>query len=94
MLPRHHELGTGRSFSVIEVLAHANEMNHIRQKCGGRIVKRKRPVNLASKKTCTVFLDECGNHYLEAPDTFRAFVLSAIIVWDDKASHGCRVEAI
>ena len=50
----------------------------------GRPTAPSNPTNL-----CTVYIDECGDHNLNSPDTFHAFALAAVIVHD---SDFARVE--
>jgi hypothetical protein len=48
----------------------------------GRVTQRRRPKSSVPKPedNCLVFLDECGAHFLTAPDAFPVFCLTAVIV--------------
>src|SRR5712691_5003336 len=48
----------------------------------GRVTQRRRPKASVPKPedNCLVFLDECGAHFLAAPDPFPVFCLTAVIV--------------
>lgn len=64
-----------------------HELGELTNAVGGRIYPRRRPQPLSTSDTCTVFIDECGSHMLQAKDSFQAFVLAAVII-ADKDSAG------
>ena len=54
----------------------------LKGKCGGRVESRRRPRSQESADTCTIFLDECGQHVVAADDPFPTFILAAVIIRD------------
>jgi hypothetical protein len=54
----------------------------LRAKVSGWVESRRRPKANPSAERCTVFLDECGQHMVTAPDSFPVFVLAAVIIRD------------
>jgi hypothetical protein len=61
------------------------EFESIAASVGGKIVRRNHP-KVSSTDTCTIYIDECGQHSLEAKDPFKAFTLASIIVRDSDAT--------
>jgi hypothetical protein len=59
-----------------------SECLQLRARCGGRVESRRRPRNRPSADTCTIYLDECGQHAVAAPDPFPVFVLAGTIIRD------------
>ncbi len=59
-----------------------NECLSLRELATGRVESRRRPKSKPSADSCTVFLDECGQHLMGATDAFPVFVLAAVIVRD------------
>src|SRR6266487_3323892 len=61
------------------------ELESLRAQTGGRLVPRRRPTkpSKTTTETCTIFVDECGQHSLRGKDPFGAFVLAAVIVRDN-----------
>lgn len=57
------------------------EFEGIAAAVGGKIIRRNHP-EVDSTDTCTVYVDECGQHSVTAKDPFKAFVLGAVIVRD------------
>ena len=75
------DAGQPRDARLDECLASLRtEMVLVRARCSGRVESRHRPARRASDETCTVYVDECGQHTLQAADPFPVFVLSAVIV--------------
>jgi hypothetical protein len=62
-----------------------DELAVLTEAVGGRIIARRRPKQLESSETCTVFVDECGSHTLKAKEPFKAFSLAAVIIRDSVA---------
>ncbi|MGD0985089.1 MAG: DUF3800 domain-containing protein [Acidimicrobiales bacterium] len=58
------------------------ECLELHKRCAGRVASRRRPRKSLSADTCTIFLDECGQHALGASDPFPVFVLAATIIRD------------
>jgi hypothetical protein len=52
----------------------------LRQRCSGRVESRRRPRKSLSTESCTIYLDECGQHAVAAQDAFPVFVLAATII--------------
>jgi hypothetical protein len=50
----------------------------------GMIIGRPHP-KVSSTENCTVYIDECGSHTLNAKEKFKAFALGAIIVRESDA---------
>lgn len=59
-----------------------NDCLQLKGKCSGRIESRRRPKANRSEETCTVYIDECGQHAVAAKDAFPVFVLAAAIIRD------------
>jgi hypothetical protein len=58
------------------------EFERIAAGAGGRIIRRAHP-EVDSDRTCTVSVDECGQHELNAKDNYKTFGLGAAIVRDE-----------
>jgi uncharacterized protein DUF3800 len=78
------DAGEPRDPRLDEVLsALRSEQLLVRARCSGIVESRHRPRRPASDDaTCTIFLDECGQHKVASADPFPVFVLSAVIVRD------------
>jgi hypothetical protein len=60
-----------------------DQCRSLKTACSGRVESRRRPRNLKPGGSCTVFLDECGQHLLgDETDPFPVFVVAAAIVRD------------
>jgi len=58
------------------------ECRILKGKCSGRVESRRRPRSQPSADSCTIYLDECGQHVVAAADAFPVFVLAAVIIRD------------
>lgn len=58
------------------------ETRVLAERAGGRILSRRHPKPINTDETCTVIVDECGAHSLEAKEKFPVFTLAAVIVRD------------
>ena len=73
--------GQPRDPRLDEVLgALRTEMLLVRARCSGQVESRRRHRSAASDDTCTIYLDECGQHVIQASDPFPVFVLSAVLI--------------
>jgi len=59
-----------------------DEIQNLVASVGGRIVGRRHPPSVARPETCTVYIDECGDHALKSKDRFKAFCLAAVLIRD------------
>jgi len=61
-----------------------NELAVLQQRAGGRISPRRRPRTLTQgpRATCTIYIDECGAHWVGTKGEFDAFCLAAVIIPD------------
>src|SRR5580658_5350263 len=68
------------------IAATNDELEALVISAGGYILSRKRP-RKKSDETCTVYIDECGQHSIAAKDKFEAFSLAAVVIRDSEAQQ-------
>ena len=60
-----------------------SELDSFKQQAKGIISRRRRPTGIKKQvpDKCFVFIDECGTHSISSKDTFKAFIMAAVITY-------------
>lgn len=80
----HRESGRAEDPALEQLIERVqNECADLHSRLAGRVESRRRPKKPSgTRETCTVFIDECGQHSMKAKDAYPVFVLAAAIVRD------------